>query len=847
MADIGVSIALDTTNLQQGAKAAADSLGEMYDKMAKLQTAGEKKNAIYDYMNQAGAAIQQLVENINGITNLQQSSNNQSGGIDNGSNRTAIDFTNQSSRATEVLKNANIDRLKSQVEVVNEKLGEMYDKIKDIDAASNPQGFSSMADSIARLEEVKRGLNGDIAKLENGDKKDNGNSIAGLAKQFMGGGPVGFLGKLGIAGAITAAVVKAIDWGFKTVSGKQQADIAAEGQYLNGDVIGANIAERENSWWTHIPLIGGTIKSGIQVFSTNEDRKTMTELNAWLKESAPSIDTLSLFGNLNQMNASGNSRDLLENYSNAAKLVSLGGTGYSTNDLIESENEYARYGLSQKNAESSANSILKWQRATGAARNELIDFTGYAMRYGASGSATEALGAAYGGLQSSRMEKGQLSEFLRGMQSVMEEGISKGFVIGAEEVSRNMAFLSKLTGGNAMWSGENAARKISGINSSLEQSTSLDSVASVLNLQVAMRNIGNTQSEFDQYVGKFNAGNKNISLYTGTFLDPLMAMEKGLRPETVAGTMEALQKMYNIGFGADGTLTGDVGSAATMLSQMWGLNNTGAVQVLKTWGINGQFTDDDIKKITSDPAMLTKETNAQKAIEDIRVNVQKIAERSLNDGQSLLDKIKEETGAREANDSFSRKAQETVMEAQKNSSAYAPAIPAFDRTYLEDGSSYQNYNPANEKWNELVKAGLVWDMVEVKDMSRPMSKWEWQNSDGKVIFGSRTRDNYEEGLKSGEAYHSKMLTGQEAKGFFFNADDMEAIKEKEAEFRLPDSDGGRDLTEREKRTLDVMFADMYKHYNPNANDAQIARFLQIIADNTKAQNEPITIQLTMPN
>lgn len=845
MADIGMSIALDTTNLQQGAKAAADSLGEMYDKMAKLQTAGEKKNAIYDYMNQAGAAIQQLVENINGITNLQQSSNNQSGGIDNGSNRTALDFTNQSSRATEVLKNANIDRLKSQVEVVNEKLGEMYDKIKDIDAASNPQGFSSMADSIARLEEVKRGLNGDIAKLENGDKKDNGNSIAGLAKQFMGGGPVGFLGKLGIAGAITAAVVKAIDWGFKTVSGKQQADIAAEGQYLNGDVIGANIAERENSWWTHIPLIGGTIKSGIQVFSTNEDRKTMTELNAWLKESAPSIDTLSLFGNLNQMNASGNSRDLLENYSNAAKLVSLGGTGYSTNDLIESENEYARYGLSQKNAESSANSILKWQRATGAARNELIDFTGYAMRYGASGSATEALGAAYGGLQSSRMEKGQLSEFLRGMQSVMEEGISKGFVIGAEEVSRNMAFLSKLTGGNAMWSGENAARKISGINSSLEQSTSLDSVASVLNLQVAMRNIGNTQSEFDQYVGKFNAGNKNISLYTGTFLDPLMAMEKGLRPETVAGTMEALQKMYNIGFGADGTLTGDVGSAATMLSQMWGLNNTGAVQVLKTWGINGQFTDDDIKKITSDPAMLTRETKAQKAIEDIRVNVQKIAERSLNDGQSLLDKIKEETGAREANDAFSRKAQETVMEAQKNSSAYAPAIPAFDRTYLEDGHSYQNYNPANEKWNELVKAGLVWDMVEVKDMSSPMSKFEWANSDG--WGGSRTLGNYEEGLKSGEAYHSKMLTGQEAKGFFFNADDMEAIKEKEAEFRLPDSDGGRDLTEREKRTLDVMFADMYKHYNPNANDAQIARFLQIIADNTQAQNEPITIQLTMPN
>ena len=640
MANIGMSISLDTSGLQQGAKAASDSLGEMYDKMAKLQTAGEKKNAIYDYMNNANAAIQQLVESINGMNNLQTVSNNQTGGIENKNSRTAFEFTNQSSRATEILKNANIDRLKSQVEIVNEKLGEMYEKIKDIDAASNPQGFSSMADSIARLEDVKRGLNGDIAKLENGNKKDSGNSVLGLAKQFMGGGPVGFLGKLGIAGAITAAIVKGVDWGFKTVSGKRQADIAAEGQYLNGDVIGASIAERENSWWTHIPLIGGIIKSGIQVFDTNKDRKTMTELNAWLKESAPSIDTLSLFGNLNQTDAAGNSRNLLENYSNAANLVSAGGTGYAVNDLIESENEYAKYGLSQKNAESNADSILKWQRATGAARNELIDFTGYTMRYGASGSATEALGVAYGGLQSSRMEKGQLSEFLRGMQSIMEEGISKGFVIGAEEVSRNMAFLSKLTGGNAMWSGENAASKISGINSSLEQSTSLDSVASVLNLQVAMRNIGSTQSEFDDYVGRFKAGNKDISLYTGTFLDPLMAMEKGLKPETVATSMEALQKMYNIGFGADGTLTGDVGSAATMLSQMWGLNNTGAVQVLKTWAINGQFTNDDIEKITSDPAMLTKETNVQKAIEDIRANVQKIAEKSLDKSEPLLEKLK---------------------------------------------------------------------------------------------------------------------------------------------------------------------------------------------------------------
>jgi hypothetical protein len=67
MADIGISVGLDTSQLQQGAKGAADSLGEMYDKMAKLQTAGEKRNAIYEYMANANSAIKELLSSINNL------------------------------------------------------------------------------------------------------------------------------------------------------------------------------------------------------------------------------------------------------------------------------------------------------------------------------------------------------------------------------------------------------------------------------------------------------------------------------------------------------------------------------------------------------------------------------------------------------------------------------------------------------------------------------------------------------------------------------------------------------------------------------------------------------------
>ena len=645
MADIGISVGLDTSQLQQGARGAADSLGEMYDKMAKLQTAGEKRNAIYEYMANANMQTRQVIESLSQV-------NQQVAQIQNPQNMPAQNVNQQVAQIqnpddlTRKLREANISRLKAEIEVCNEKLGEMYQNVAGMNSES--QEFANTMQTISQLEFQKSQLKRDLAVSES-ENKGGGNVATDLLKRFFGGGQLGFLDKLGIGGAIAAGVVKAVDMGLKTYSGKTQTDIAAEGQYLNGDVINANITEKENSWWTKIPLISGTIKSGIQVFDTNKQRRAVTELNGWIKEATPTMDSLSMYGSLNQGNAIENSRKIADSYARMADLVSRGGTGYSTNEGVEVKNQLAQYGYKSENAEIDANSILKWQRATGAGRSELIDFVGYASRYGGANGATNALGFAYGGLTASGMEKGQLSEFLRGMQSVMEEGISKGFVYGADEVARNMSFFSKLTGNNAMWSGENAARKISGINSSIENSTNLDSVAAVMNFQVAQSLIGKTKEGFDAYMKTFDIGKKDdgLSLYTGTPLDVFMAMEKGLSTKTVGVTMDALSKQFNIGYGEDGTLTGDVLSAATMLSQMWGLNNTGAVQMMKTWAVNRAFTNDDIEKITSDPTMTTKETRAQKTIEDIKTDVQKIASNGITIAQSILDEIKVKNGTKQ--------------------------------------------------------------------------------------------------------------------------------------------------------------------------------------------------------
>ena len=652
MADIGISVGLDTSQLQQGAKGAADSLGEMYDKMAKLQTAGEKRNAIYEYMANANMQTRQVIESLSQV-------NQQVAQIQNPQNMPAQNVNQQVAQIqnpddlTRKLREANISRLKAEIEVCNEKLGEMYQNVAGMNSES--QEFANTMQTISQLEFQKSQLKRDLAVSES-ENKGGGNVATDLLKRFFGGGQLGFLGKLGIGGAIAAGVVKAVDMGLKTYSGKTQTDIAAEGQYLNGDVINANITEKENSWWTKIPLIGGTIKSGIQVFDTNEQRRAVTELNGWIKEATPTMDSLSMYGNLNQGNAIENSRKIADSYARMADLVSRGGTGYSTNEGVEVKNQLAQYGYKSENAEIDANSILKWQRATGAGRNELLDFVGYTARYGGSQSATNSLGVAYGGLAASGMEKGQLAEFLRGIQSAMEEGVSKGFSISAEEISRNMSFFSKLTGNNAMWSGENAARKISGINSSIENSTNLDSVAAVMNYQVASSLIGNTQKGFDDYVGTFDVGKnkKGLSLYTGTPLDVFMAMEKGMKPETAGATMSALQKQFGLTFGADGTIGGDVLSAATMLSQMWGLNNTGSVQMLKTWGLNSKITDSDIKSITSDPVNLTKETQAQKLIENIKTDVQKIASTGITTAENILKEIQAKNGKKVAENNKKR-------------------------------------------------------------------------------------------------------------------------------------------------------------------------------------------------
>ena len=814
MADIGISVGLDTSQLQQGAKGAADSLGEMYDKMAKLQTAGEKRNAIYEYMANANSAIKELLSSINNL-NGTQIQGGQPGNVPNGNDdKNATSFANRTSRVTETLRNANIDRLKSQVEIVNEKLGEMYDKMAGMNSLTDSQDYASMAETVARFEEVKRGLTGEINRLENGTNRQsrNGNGAFGFLQRSVGGVPA-IINNVG-NGNLASLAVQGLTSGAGLL--KSGSAAAAEGGAALAGLSPALLATGG------VALIGALIAAGGNAMA-----------NQWEKNSEEAVDMQALYGrNIEGKTKQQNSEELRELFNAASTKNERNFTGYTTQEFMQLASGFSRFGInSSYSAMNNAADVLSWQRWSGADRGVLQNFVGNAMRYGAA-SANNALNPAYAALEQSGMHKGQLNEMLSSIQSVLEEGIANGFVKSTEEIANNLSMLSKLSGNNVLWQGQNGAQRLSQMNSALANSTSLESVSAVMNYQAANNARGKMLAELsdERTTPQRRAYIKDQlkGIDTGTYIDTMLLMEKGLSPDILKAQFDAVGSMEG----------NNTAGAIERFRQMYNLNYTGAKQVYDMYekSRNGEVDWNSFYKavngITQKTEYQSEETSYKTAVINIKDQIAKM-------GQDLFSIREKIVGV----DSTAKK----VETAKENAAAYAPSVPAFDRTFTETGS-YKNYNPVNEKWEQLKKAGLVFEAVEVKDMSSPMSKWEWQNSDGKAIGGTRTRDNYEEGLKSGDAYHSKMITGEEAKGFFFNADSMEAIREQEAKFRLPESEGGMDLSEKEKSILNSMFEAMYKKYNPSADDAMIKKFLQIIAENTSAQkDQPIVINLTAPN
>jgi hypothetical protein len=281
-------------------------------------------------------------------------------------------------------------------------------------------------------------------------------------------------------------------------------------------------------------------------------------------------------GDINKKTFEDNNQHGLEMYSRAA--VATEGTGLTTQALIEAMKQIGSYGVrSETQALNMAQNQAVWSRFTGADLSTIQKFAGQSYRYGGE---TGAVSTAYGGLMAQNMGKGQFTEFLNSMERILEEGIAKGFVRSSEEIAGNMAMLYKLSSGSSLWQGEQGAQRLSQMNMAISNATNLQSVEDVISYGVIARELlGEDESAREANFISHGGQKKN---YTGTYVDTMQILERGLSPELLKGQFEAVKR-----------LEGGENRAGIIerFKTMFGLNYTGATDV---WAMmNNAETDKD--------------------------------------------------------------------------------------------------------------------------------------------------------------------------------------------------------------------------------------------------------------
>lgn len=228
-------------------------------------------------------------------------------------------------------------------------------------------------------------------------------------------------------------------------------------------------------------------------------------------------------------------------YSEAFRAAA--GTGLDTNEILDLMARAASYGAGESAARSMARNAGLWEQETGASRDSLMRLQGTAERYGLG---SNALATAYGGLVASGMGRGQFDEFLNGLQSVIEDGISNGFTSSAEEVAQSLTLFARLSGNSPLWQGQQGAQRLVSMNHSLSNATNMASVNDMI------------------VYGALDTG--------GGYIETMKNIERGLNdPKAFGKIAEAIKNLEG----------GNTAAMTERFRQIFGVNYTQAEQLLR--------------------------------------------------------------------------------------------------------------------------------------------------------------------------------------------------------------------------------------------------------------------------
>lgn len=529
----------------------------------------------------------------------------------NGASSTLAQFSGSRETAQEIV------RLKATIENLNRNIEKANSEISKSNEKGNARDTFNWTSSLNQMEEAKQRAQNELKRLEASEKDKGIEALVNDRKAQM------------YSQAWNYAIQGAnIYNGYRT-------------SIANGDYLGAG-ANAKDQIGSAAMNLGGTLMSaggmvaasgvgaipgliiagtgalamgtgGILKLLAGGEKADNAEATAY-ENSLPYLNAFN-----KRYNASGDYRYTDALRERATELAK--GTGLSTYDFLDTALQQTNFGISQEEALSRTKMATMWAQATGADLSTIQSVLGLSSRMGKE-TDTSFLARAR---EASGLSKAQTNEFLQGLQTVIEDGISNGYNKSTEDAAKNFAMFSGLSSGNPLWEGKYAAQKINTMSNTIAGATNLGDINQILTIEAARKAAGGMDdAKFSELMG-FGK--------TGTYLDAMLMAENGLTP-----------KMFKeIGKTINDLEGGNLTARVERWKSMSGLNYKGAIELDKMYRENPNMDDTAIQsKINSmkaDPNYQSEETKKMNYINSIDSNVQKIGQSKFWDNFGKLEGV----------------------------------------------------------------------------------------------------------------------------------------------------------------------------------------------------------------
>lgn len=446
-----------------------------------------------------------------------------------------------------------IQRLNEKIGVLNDSLEDLAEMYKKAEERGDNAGIMRLANARSSTESEKSSLESKLEALLKEQENSDNNGSKGLARLFG-------MKELGHAFHYVGDIAQAgYTYRQDMASGNVIGASRREGTSIASSVGSAATAVGGGLMATGVAVVPGAILAGLGMTANFISRLVEgngqagdAEAQAYMNNFDAKYGALRSFRDVGG-NAAANTKSANEMFSKLA-AASIG-TGLDAGAISQLVQEAARQGVGETRALEIASNAGKWNQTTGANVDTMLRLQGMAERYGLG---QDAISTAYGGLKASGMQKAQLDEFLNGLQSVIEDGISNGYLKSADDISAQMTMFASLSGDSPLWQGQNGASKIMQMNAGLSGAAEMGSVAQTIAMSSAKTVVDRMSGkEFEEKFGRKK---------TGTYLDYEMALQNP--SGAIYGQILKDVKSYS---------GGNVAAQKEFLQQIFGINSTGTL------------------------------------------------------------------------------------------------------------------------------------------------------------------------------------------------------------------------------------------------------------------------------